>query len=200
MEADRGTTARRPVRAMALLTIMALRDITTLKRLAVRRVTILRSPLVHTRRRRYALLATCGSTVITESMATVRCLLIAALTGSGRATMADASSPVTGVAHGASSVAVDSTVVWASPATMTFVAAPSAAELSPGTISVPGRWADRALRGTTVSVAGRKARNPSVVGRASTAARRACDLPAGSLAAEERAVRVADTPVEDTDK
>jgi hypothetical protein len=57
----------------------------------------------------------------------------------------------------------DSAVARASSDTMTFVAARSAGELSPGTISGAARLADRASRETIVSAAERKARDPSMV-------------------------------------
>jgi len=78
------------------------------------------------------------------------------------------------------------------------MAARSGDEFSLGIISALARLADRALRETIASTAERKARGPSTVGRASAAERRACDLPVGSLTAEEDGARVADTPVEDT--
>jgi hypothetical protein len=114
--------------------------------------------------------------------------------------MADASSPVIGVARVASSVVMDSAAVQVSPVAMTFVAARSAGELSLGTIFAVVRWADGALREVITSTAEPKARDPSVVGRASAVERRACDLLAGSPTAEEGGVRVAGTPEEDTDK
>ena len=199
MAATRVTTASRAARIMALRVTMALR-ITMLKPMAVRRATILRGLPVRTRRLRCALPAPCGSRVITASTDTARCLPIAALTGSGRAIMADASSPGTGVARAASSVVMDPAVARASPATMTLVAAWSAGELSPEAISGAERLADRALQETIASAAERKARDPSTVGRASAAERRTCDLPEGSLTAAADGAQVADNPVADTDR
>ena len=96
--------------------------------------------------------------------------------------MAGASSPGIGVARGASPVVMDSAVVWASQAAMSFVGVRSAGEVSTGTISGAARLAARALRGTI----------------ASAAERRAFDHPVGSLTAEEDGARVADTRVADT--
>src|SRR5665213_1965915 len=197
MAADPVTTGRRPARVMTPLTTTVLRTITTLKIMTVRRVTMLRDPSVRTRRLHCALPATCGSTVMTESTDTARCLLLAALTGSRPAIMADASSPGTGAARGASPVVTDSAAARAFPAAMSFMAARSAAELSGGTISGAARAADIALRETITSAVEPKAGGPSAVGRTSAEERRACDLPAGSLILGEDTVRMADTPVAD---
>src|SRR5258707_778376 len=135
---------------------------------------------------------------MTASTDTARCLPIAALTGSGRAIMEDASLPVTGVAGGASPVVTNSAVVRASPATMTFAAARSAGELSPGTTSAPARLADRALQATTTSVAERKARDRSAMDRTSAEERRAGAPRVGSLTAVEDGAQVPATRAEDT--
>jgi len=200
------TTTSKETRVMALRpttalrVTMALRIIAMPKPTALRRATILRGLPVRTRRLRCALPGPCGSTVITASMDTARFLLIAALIGSGRAIIADASSPGTGAVRAASSVVTDSAVAGASTATTTFVAAWWVAEPSAETISGVERLAYTALRVTITSAAERKARDPSTVRRASAAEHRAADLPAGSLAAAEDGVRVAGTPVADTDK
>ena len=94
----------------------------------------------------------------------------------------------------------DSAVAQASPATVTFVAARSAGELSSGTISGVARLVSRAFVETIPSAAERKARDPSTVGRASAAERPACDLPAGSLTEVEDGAQVAGNPVADTDR
>ena len=193
-------TANRAAQVMALRVTTALQIITMPKATVVRRATILRGLPMRTRRRRCAVLARCGSMVITASTDTARHLLIAARTGSRRVIMEAASWPGTGVVRGASSVVADSAVGWVSPAAATFVAARSAGELSPGTISGAARLADRTLPETIASAAERKARDLSVAVRASAAERRACDRPAGSLTAAAHGARAADTPVADTDK
>ena len=173
MAAARVTTASKATRVMALRPTVTLQVTTMPKTTAVRRATILQGLRVGTRRRLYVLPARCGSTDIAASTDIARSLPIAALTGSGLNIMADASSPGTGVAPGASTVFADSAAVRASPDTMTFVAGGPAGELLPGAISGAEQFADRASRETIVSAAERKTRDPSTVGRASAVPRRA---------------------------
>jgi len=198
--ADPVTPARRASRVMTILNIAAFRIITVLNLLRVGRVTMLPDPLERTRRLRCALPATYGSTLMTASTDTARCLRIVARTGSPPAIMADASSPGTGAARGASSVVMDSAVARALRITMIFIAARSAAELSEGTISGVAPLADTALLETTTSAVGRRARDPSAVGRTSAADRPACDLRVGSPTLGEHGAQAADAPVADTDR